>query len=229
LKKAEMLEENMPWVYFYLGQAYLGKQDNTAAIGAFNKAITLESNNPLFYYWRGNAHFASADYNSPNDLDFHSAQDYQMAVEFGLNTASCYFMYGNTLLNRGFYYLKTEREQEAFDYFETAIVKYKKVIELDPTASNAYNNIGLAYYYLDRLNEAISAYKKAIDLEPVVVFFHDNLGDAYYKKAQFKKALSEWSLVAELDPDYVSNGGYFPLPQKSIKEKIREAKRRYKE
>ncbi len=136
LMKADEIEKDVSWVFFYLGQAYLGKDDKTSAIGAFNRAIMLESNNPLFYYWRGNGYFASADYNSPNDNDFHSADDYRMSIEFGLSTPACYFMYGNTLLNRGFYHLKTERQNEALDYFETSIVKYKKVLSLDSSASN---------------------------------------------------------------------------------------------
>lgn len=215
-----------PYVSFYLGQAYLEKEEISLAIGEFDNAIRLQTNNPLFYYWRGNAFFAAGDYRDPNDYNWRSVVDYQQAIEFGLTTPYVYFMYGNTLLNRAFYCITTNRNNDSLDLLERAIVKYQEVIALEPTASNAYNNLGLTYYYLGRLDEAIESYKKAIDLEPVVAFFHDNLADVYYKKANFNEAIAQWKLIQELDPNYVVSDVYFPTPQKPIKEKLREAIRR---
>jgi tetratricopeptide (TPR) repeat protein len=226
LKQAKDLNGDEPYVSFYLGQAYLEIEEISSAIGEFDNAIRLQTNNPLFYYWRGNAFFAAGDYRDPNDYNWRSVVDYQQAIEFGLTTPYVYFMYGNTLLNRAFYCLTVNRTTDSLDMLERAIVKYQEVIALEPTASNAYNNLGLAYYYLGRLDEAIEAYKKAIDLEPVVAFFHDNLADVYYKKAKFDEAIAEWQLIQELDPTYVVSDVYFPTPQKPIKEKLREALRR---
>lgn len=226
LKQAKELNGSEPYVSFYLGQAYLEKEEISAAIAEFDKAIRLQTNNPLFYYWRGNAFFAAGDYRDPNDYNWRSIVDYQQTIEFGLATPYVYFMYGNTLLNRAFYCLTVNRTADSLDMLERAIVKYQEVIALEPTASNAYNNLGLAYYYLGRLDEAIEAYKKAIDLEPIVAFFHDNLADVYYKKAKFDEAIAQWRLIQELDPSYVVSNVYFPIPQKPIKEKLREALRR---
>ncbi len=226
LKQAKELNGTEPYSSFYLGQAYLEKEEVSLAISEFDKAIRLQSNNPLFYYWRGNAFFVAGDYRDPNDYNWRSVVDYQQAIEFGLTTPYVYFMYGNTLLNHAFYCLTVNRTSESLDILERAIVKYQEVIALEPTASNAYNNLGLAYYYLGRLDEAIEAYKKAIDLESVVAFFHDNLGDVYYKKAKFNDAIAQWKLIQELDPNYVVSDVYFPTSQKPIKEKLREAIRR---
>lgn len=224
LEKAQASGESE--AFFFLGRALLAKNEGSAAIEAFTKAISLESYNPLFYYWRGNAYFSLADYLKPED-EFCSLKDYRKADEFGLSDPGFFFMYGNALISRGFYYLRLKDEKKGLDLFEQAIVKYKKAIELSPSASNAYNNMGLAYYYLDRTDEAISQFKKAIELEPQVPFFHDNLGDAYYKKGLFEKAFIEYNLVLELSPDYTPDvQKILPFPSKSIKEKIREAKRR---
>lgn len=226
LIQAKKLNGDEPYVSFYLGQAHLEKEEISLAIGEFDNAIRLQTNNPLFYYWRGNAFFAAGDYRDPNDYNWRSVVDYQQAIEFGLATPYVYFMCANTLLNRAFYCLTANRLTDNLDLLERAIVKYQEVIALEPTASNAYNNLGLSYYYLGRLDEAIEAYKKAIDLEPIVAFFHDNLGDVYYKKAKFNEAIAQWRLIQELNPNYVVSDVYFPTPQKSIKEKLREALRR---
>jgi len=226
LKQAKELNGSEPYVSFYLGQAYLEKEQISLAISEFDNAIRLQSNNPLFYYWRGNAFFAAGDYRDPNDYNWRSVVDYQQAIEFGLSTPYIYFMYGNTVLNRAFYCLTTNRNIDSLDLLERAIVKYQEVIGLEPTASNAYNNLGLAYYYLGRLDEAIESYKNAINLEPVVAYFHDNLADVYYKKAQFNEAIAQWRLIQELDPHYVVSDIYFPTSQRPIKEKLREAIRR---
>ncbi|MEW6606835.1 MAG: tetratricopeptide repeat protein [bacterium] len=226
LSKAKRLNGSEPYVSFYLGQAYLEKEEISLAVSEFDNAIRLQTNNPLFYYWRGNAFFAAGDYRDPNDYNWRSVVDYQQTIEFGLATPYVYFMFGNTLLNRAFYCLTVKRDTDSLDLLERSIVKYQEVTALEPNASNAYNNLGLAYYYLGRLDEAIEAYRKAIDLEPVVAFFHDNLADVYYKKADFNEAIAQWKLIQELDPNYVLSDVYFPTPQKPIKEKLREATRR---
>ncbi|MFH1563969.1 MAG: tetratricopeptide repeat protein [Nitrospirota bacterium] len=226
LKQAKELNGDEPYVSFYLGQAYLEKEEISLAVSSFDNAIRLQTNNPLFYYWRGNAFFAAGDYRDPNDYNWRSVVDYQQTIEFGLSTPYVYFMLGNTLLNRAFYCLTVNRTTDSLDLLERSIVKYQEVIALEPAASNAYNNLGLAYYYLGRWDEAIVSYKKAIDLEPVVAFFHDNLADVYYKKAEFNEAIAQWKLIQELDSNYMGSDVYFPTSQKPIKEKLREAQRR---
>lgn len=226
LKKAKTQAPDESEPFFFLGMAFLAKDEPSSAIQEFTKAISQESNNPLFYYWRGNAYFSLADYTNPLPSEFCSVEDYRRAAEFGLYNPDLFFMYGNALISRGFYYLKTKDEKNGWDFLEQAIVKYKKAIELSPSASNAYNNMGLAYYYLDKLDEAISSFKNAIELEPQIAFFHDNLGDAYYKKGLFENALIEYNLVLEISEDYIPDEKILPFPPKGIKEKIREAKRR---
>jgi tetratricopeptide (TPR) repeat protein len=219
--------EDLAQVMFYLGQAYLEKKEYNHAYTAFTAAIKEASYRAEYYYWRGNAAFAARDYRAGEDALWTSHQDYQRALEYGLYKPEVYFMYGNSLLNRAFYYMATNRSKEAYNLLKSAESKYKETIKLDPTASNAYNNLSLAYYYMNNLDKAKEALKKAIELEPLVPFFHDNLGDIYYKEAKFKEAIKEWELTLELNPDYVApNAGLLPIPPKSPKEKIKEAKRR---
>jgi len=48
--------------------------------------------------------------------------------------------------------------------YTTAIVRLRKVVELDPKMVRAYDSLGLCYEYLDKFGEAIKNYNKAVEL-----------------------------------------------------------------
>ena len=47
-----------------------------------------------------------------------------------------------------------------------AVFRWKQVIDVDPEDSKAYNNIGVAYEALGKIDEAVAAYQRATELEP---------------------------------------------------------------
>ncbi|HPG31948.1 MAG TPA: tetratricopeptide repeat protein, partial [bacterium] len=103
---------------------------------------------------------------------------------------------------------------------------YRKVIILQPDASNAFNNLGLAYLGLNKIQESILAFKKAIEIEPTVSFFHNNLGDAYFKLGNFKDSITEWELALELEPDPDNIRSSLFGDKRNLRDKIRDAERR---
>ena len=105
-------------------------------------------------------------------------------------------------------------------------MQFKEVIKLDPNASNAFNNLGLAYLGINKLEEAITAFQTAIKLEPTVAFFHNNLGDAYYRQGKFEQAISEWKLAIELEPEYSEFKSTLYGDDRTIQEKIIDAQRK---
>jgi len=54
-------------------------------------------------------------------------------------------------------------------------------VKLDPTYSKAYNNLGVAYDFKNRIDEAIYQYKHAIEMKSDYGEAHYNLGIAYAK------------------------------------------------
>jgi len=226
LLKALEIEPEDPEPHYYLGRNYIQQMRWLDAINRLSEAIRLSPGVAKYYYWRGNAHYAREDYNSDKEGYWLSVHDYSSAIELGFSSPQGYFMFGNTLLNRAIYYHNHHREQEGIETLKTALVQYKKVISIDPNASNAFNNLGLAYFALMRYDESIEAYERAISLEPTVAFFHDNLGDALYMQGQFAKAIDQWRLVLELEPDYERFGLVLFMPGASIHKKVREAQMR---
>ena len=53
-----------------------------------------------------------------------------------------------------------------------AVFRWKQVLDVDPNDSKAYNNIGVAYEALGKIDEAVEAYQRATELEP---------GNKYYR------------------------------------------------
>ena len=49
-------------------------------------------------------------------------------------------------------------------------------VKLDPTYSKAYNNLGVAYDFKNRIDEAIYQYKHTIEMKPDYGEAHYNLG-----------------------------------------------------
>ena len=72
---------------------------------------------------------------------------------------------------------------------DRAIAMYWKVIALNPSYSNAYNNLGNVYARLGRFSEAVEQYKLAIRLDPANAAIYHNLASTYNQ--QGKKAEAE--------------------------------------
>ena len=96
----------------------------------------------------------------------------------------------------GYNLLKEENYQEA-------IACFQKAIEFDPEFATAYNNLGSAYYNLDKYDKAIEQFKKVIELEEDYTKAYFNLASAYFWEREFRKAYSYYRRAEECDKEYV--------------------------
>ncbi len=137
----------------------------------------------------------------------------------------------NTLNRVGDLYAKIQRIDEAVDFFSQigeqysaqgffvkAIAIYKKIIKLDPTRLDIYEQLAdlyhkqnliteartqyqvLADYYTKHENaaSAIAIYSKMTDLEPENPSYHVKLSEIYTQQKLFEKAMNEYRVIAEL-------------------------------
>jgi len=81
--------------------------------------------------------------------------------------------------------------------FSKAIQAYRKVIELDPTYVEAYNNLGILYQMMGDMDRALGAYQKSTEINPRYEKGYNNLGillllNGRYEEASesFQKALA---------------------------------------
>lgn len=118
---------------------------------------------------------------------FLDALDYYRAALSKKPSASLYNKVGMTEL-------QLRRDQESARDFE-------KSVKLDHQFADAWNNLGVAWYFQLKYKKAIKQYEKAIKLKPDVASFYNNLGAAYYGKKEWEKASIAYGQALQLDPD----------------------------
>jgi len=77
---------------------------------------------------------------------------------------------------------------------------YRNAIELDPSDSTAYNNLGNTLDNLKRTDEAEAAYRKAIELNPSLPEAYSNLGILLKDLKRFDETEAAYRKAIELDP-----------------------------
>jgi tetratricopeptide (TPR) repeat protein len=80
-----------------------------------------------------------------------------------------------------------------------AIAEYQHAIELDPTSSANYYNLGLAYKNLDP-EKAIFYYRKALYLSPGDMDSRENLNALYLSLGRYEEAITECRDAIAIDP-----------------------------
>ena len=89
--------------------------------------------------------------------------------------------------------------------YPDAQVEFLKAVELDPTYSDAYHNLGSAYAEQAKWEEAIGAYRKAL-AQPIYATpenTYHNLGYAYWALDRRKDAEEAFRAALQLEPRLV--------------------------
>jgi tetratricopeptide (TPR) repeat protein len=184
LKKEEMANpSDKAGTNLELAYAYKGSKKYELALPYFNKAIELNDSYSLAYKERGNNYFKLKDY-------VKALSDYNK-----------YEALAEPVTDAVFYYNKGWAENDLEKYNESS-KSLEKSVQLDPAYSDAFSELGYAYYKLNMNNEAITNYRAAMVLDketnPVPILgiadvYYDNLKDhdsamLYYAKGvQLKK------------------------------------------
>ncbi|MBS1990168.1 MAG: tetratricopeptide repeat protein [Cyanobacteria bacterium SZAS LIN-3] len=90
--------------------------------------------------------------------------------------------------------------------------EFETVVKMEPNIPDAYNNIGLTYFYENNVARAQQSYRKALDLEPMYGPALNNLGLILYSTGHPKDALYYWQQCLKVsttsEPDlyyYIAN------------------------
>ncbi|WP_251357981.1 tetratricopeptide repeat protein [Kangiella sp. TOML190] len=86
-----------------------------------------------------------------------------------------------------------------------AIESWLKVIELDPSQSSLWDQIGDTYTALGQYDKAIEAYENYQKHYPSQPLAYKNLGDLYSQTGNIDSAISNYQKALSIDPNY-SNG-----------------------
>lgn len=84
---------------------------------------------------------------------------------------------------------------------EIALLKYEKVLSLDPQNRDAHFRGAISYRNLERWDDAIYELRRALEIEPGFVKAHLELGDLYERRNESARALAEFESVISLSKD----------------------------
>lgn len=90
---------------------------------------------------------------------------------------------------------------EEYDRFELACGYLKQGIELDPTNTQIYGELGFIEEKMNNTDAAIEAYEKMLDGDPFLSFGWSNLGTLYAKLGKNDKAIEAFDYAIAIDPD----------------------------
>jgi tetratricopeptide (TPR) repeat protein len=106
--------------------------------------------------------------------------------------------------------------------YEKALDLFKKAIDIDPTMTEAYNNLGLTYTEINEEEKATEAFKRAISLSPELAAAYNNLGYVFYRLGSYREAIEMYNEAIGRSKD--SSSAYTNLGNAYYKlEKIEDA------
>jgi len=94
-----------------------------------------------------------------------------------------------------------------------------KALIYDPTSSEAYSALGLAYYNKNSLNEALIAVQKAISFDPNNFFAYWIRGRLYRMKDRDAEAIIDFNKVLELNGEFHSAFGDLQMSYEKLEDK----------
>ena len=85
--------------------------------------------------------------------------------------------------------------------FQTALMHYKKAVQIDPKFAFAWDNLGITYRRLNRNKEAIEAYKKSLEIDPKGSMPLMNIGIAYQYLEDYDNAIKYYKKLKKYYKD----------------------------
>jgi len=119
----------------------------------------------------------------------------KIANEVEVSDAASYARRATQFLRAG------EELQLGASAYERAITDFQKSIELDPSESTTYSNLGMAYVRLNKPKIAIAHFSKAISINPKEVRFYISRGSAHARSGDDTMAVADLTKALELAPN----------------------------
>jgi len=85
---------------------------------------------------------------------------------------------------------------------EEASKAFMKVVKLNPTYADGYNNLGVTLQEQGKFEDALVAYKKAISIKPNYAEAYNNLGNTLLEQGEPSGAISSYKKAISIDSNY---------------------------
>jgi tetratricopeptide (TPR) repeat protein len=177
-------------IWFDLGILYHTKlRDNQKALMAFEKAVELKSHEAEAFGYLAKIYADIEEYEKA--IDAYNRYE----ATFGPPDSVLYWF------DRGKVEIKLGVKN--IPYFDSALVSFRKAIDLDSSFSAAYEYAGLSEYYKRDYSAAVPYLKKKIEMDSTSVNAYRNLAFCYLKLESYSLAAETFKKALALKPDDV--------------------------
>jgi tetratricopeptide (TPR) repeat protein len=180
LSKVLALEPANPTAHLYLGLAYRDKEFYQEAQNHLERSLELGGDVSAIY-----AGLAGI---------FLLRRRFDEALEFARKSTQARDDYVQGHLTTGDIY-------QAMGEDEIALLKYEKVLSLDPENRDAHFCSAVSYRNLERFDDAVYELRRTLEIDPDCIPAHLELGELYERQNQSARALAEFESVIGLSQD----------------------------
>lgn len=222
LERSLALKPNEASVYTELGNIFFARRDFRKAMEMNRKAISLKPDFAKAYNNLGYIYMTMGNEKAVQKKRREADEDYRQAViliekALALDPSLEGARRNLDHLRR---ILSGKRDITAYTMFQNAtklennqerIRVFRSIITNDPTYDDAYNNLGVAYFYEGYTDSAITALEQAITINPYNPQAHNNLGYMLGTAHRFDEAMKHLFIAIQIKPDYLDayvNLGY---------------------
>jgi Tfp pilus assembly protein PilF len=89
--------------------------------------------------------------------------------------------------------------------FSKAVQAYQKVIELDPTYVEAYNNLGIIYQMMGDVDRAFGVFQKSTEINPRYEKGYNNLGILLFLKGRYEEAVEVFQKALAINSNNIES------------------------
>ncbi|MFT6166674.1 MAG: Tfp pilus assembly protein PilF [Vicingaceae bacterium] len=126
---------------------------------------------------------------------------YSTDVENCSKSARCQYHHGLAVMKNEAMTAKTLEEKNYF--LQKAITAFEKAITIHPNYSEAYADVGLAYFRMNDFKKAERNYLKATQLNPANATALSNLGSLYFNTQRYQEAKSIYERALRINPNHI--------------------------
>lgn len=124
---------------------------------------------------------------------------YDADIKVAPNSAKLNYHYGLELNKKG---IAATDPNTKGQFWDQAMFRFNRALELYPNYSDAYGQRGLMYYRLKDFPKALADYKQAISLKPKATVY-SNMGTIYFETGKVNEAINAYKLAVKYDPKFV--------------------------
>jgi superkiller protein 3 len=216
------LNPNSAEAYTELGSVYFARMEFDRAIEANRRALEIQPDYPKAHNNLGYLYFSQANSYSVNQQQDKATAYYEMALELFERALTLDPGLEPTRRNMDHVrkILSGDRKVTAYTMLQQArrtdnnrdrIRQYQAILADDSTYDDAYNNLGVAYFFEGHADSAIAILEKALRINPFNPQAHNNLGYILGTAHRYDEALRHLFIAIQIKRDYLDayvNLGY---------------------